>query len=59
MVVLAGATGVPGVGGLANKLDVATNAALAPVVDRFLPDSFEKLPESTFGERYKQSTGTT
>ena len=29
------------------------NASLAPVVDRFLPDMFEKLPEATFGERYK------
>jgi hypothetical protein len=26
-------------GGLTNKLDAATNAALAPIVDRFLPDS--------------------
>jgi hypothetical protein len=32
--------------------DAATNAALAPVVDRFLPGSFEKLPEAAFGERY-------
>ena len=30
----AGATGVTIIGGLANKLDTATNAALAPVVGR-------------------------
>jgi hypothetical protein len=46
-VVRAGATGVPIIGGLANKLDA--------VVDRFLPDSFETLPEATFGERYKRA----
>jgi hypothetical protein len=27
------------IGGLANKLDAATNAAVAPIVDRFLPDN--------------------
>jgi hypothetical protein len=37
------------------RLDAATNAALAPIVDRFLPDTFEKLPEATFGERYKHA----
>jgi hypothetical protein len=35
--------------------DAATNAALAPVVDRFLPGGFEKLPEAAFGERYKHA----
>jgi hypothetical protein len=40
-VVRACATGVPIIGGLANKLDAATNAALTAVVDRFLPDTFE------------------
>jgi hypothetical protein len=49
------AEGVPILGGLANKLDAATNAALAPIADRFLPDSFEKLPEATFGERYQHA----
>jgi hypothetical protein len=38
-VVRAGATGVPIIGGLANKHDAATNAAVAPIVDRFLPDN--------------------
>lgn len=46
------ARGVPILGGALNKLDAATNAALAPVVDPLLPDSFDKLPEKTFGERY-------
>jgi hypothetical protein len=33
----------------------ATNAAAAPVVDRFLPDTFEKPPDATFVERYKNA----
>ena len=51
----AAATGVPILGGLSNKIDAAINAALAPVVDPMLPDSFQKLPESTFGERYQHA----
>ena len=46
------ATGVPILGGLVNKADAATNALLAPYLDRFLPDDYEKLPEGTFAERY-------
>ncbi|WP_189635621.1 hypothetical protein [Rhizobium grahamii] len=49
------ATGVPIVGGLLNRLDAATNATLAPVVDPLLPDSFQKLPGDTWGERYDQA----
>ncbi|EJK83531.1 hypothetical protein [Rhizobium sp. AP16] len=49
------ATGVPIIGGLLNKMDAATNAALAPIVDPMLPDSFQKLPGETFADRYKQA----
>lgn len=49
------ARGVPIVGGALNKLEAATNAALAPAIDPLLPDSFEKLPEKTFGERYQHA----
>lgn len=49
------ARGVPIVGGALNKLNAATNAALAPVVDPLLPDTFDKLPEPTFGARYKHA----
>jgi len=38
------ATGVPIIGGVLNRLDAATNATLAPLIDPLLPDSFEKLP---------------
>jgi len=51
----AGARGVPILGGLLNKADAATNAALAPVVDPLLPDSFQKLKGKTFSERYSQA----
>jgi hypothetical protein len=51
----AAARGVPIIGGLLNKADAATNAALAPVVDPLLPDSFQKLPGKTFGDRYQQA----
>lgn len=50
--VRAAGTGVPIVGGLLNKADAATDAALAPIVDPLLPDSMQKLPEKTFGGRY-------
>jgi len=49
------ARGVPIVGGLLNKANAATNAVLAPVVDPLLPESFQKLPGQTFGERYQQA----
>ncbi|PYE88767.1 hypothetical protein [Phyllobacterium leguminum] len=48
-------TGIPVLGGLLNKLDAATNATLAPVVDPLLPDDFQKLPGETWGERYNQA----
>lgn len=51
----AAATGVPIIGGLLNKADAATNAALAPLIDQFLPDSYEKLPGKTWSERYDQA----
>jgi hypothetical protein len=48
------ATGVPIIGGLLNRADAATNAALAPALNRFF-DEKDQLPESTFGERYAHS----
>ncbi|KAA0698545.1 hypothetical protein DTW90_12115 [Neorhizobium sp. P12A] len=49
------ATGVPIIGGLLNKLDAATNATLAPAVDPVLPDSFQKLPEQNWNDRYQHA----
>jgi hypothetical protein len=48
------ATGVPVIGGLINRADAATNAALAPALNRFF-DAKDQLPEQTFGERYAHS----
>jgi len=48
------ATGVPIVGGLLNKANAATNAALAPVLNPLF-DEKDQLPESTWGERYAHS----
>src|ERR1700744_398245 len=48
------ATGVPVVGGLLNKADAATNAALAPVLNPLFDDK-NKLKGDTFGERYANS----
>ncbi|MEJ5081048.1 hypothetical protein [Ochrobactrum sp. MYb379] len=48
-------TGVPILGGLLNKMDAATNATLAPLIDPLLPDSFQKLPGNSWDERYKQA----
>lgn len=53
--VRAAASGVPIAGGLVNKAEAATNALLAPLLDRYLPDSMEKLPEGSFGERYRHA----
>jgi len=47
-------TGVPIIGGLLNKSDAATNAALAPALNGFF-DEKDQLPEATFGERYAHS----
>ncbi|WP_342711502.1 hypothetical protein AAFG13_06580 [Bradyrhizobium sp. B124] len=48
------ATGVPIVGGALNKLDAATNAALAPLLNRFFaPD--DQLQGETFHDRYENS----
>ncbi|WP_051321098.1 hypothetical protein [Rhizobium mesoamericanum] len=49
------ATGVPIIGGALNKLDAATNATLAPIIDPLLPDSFQKLPGNSWEERYNQA----
>lgn len=49
------ARGTLGIGSYLDELDAATNATLAPLVDPFLPDSFEKLPGQTWGERYDQA----
>jgi hypothetical protein len=48
------ARGVPIIGGLLNKADAATNAALAPALNPLFPEK-EQLKGKTFGERYKQS----
>lgn len=49
------ATGIPIVGGLLNKMDAAFNATLAPAVDPMLPDSFQKLPEQNWIDRYQHA----
>lgn len=46
--------GVPVLGGLLNKADAATNAALAPVLNPLF-DQKDQLAEQTFGERYAHS----
>jgi hypothetical protein len=50
----AAARGVPVVGGLLNKANAATNAALAPVLNPLF-DEKNQLPEGSFGERYAHS----
>lgn len=47
--------GVLGVGSYLDELDAATNATLAPVVDPLLPDSFEKLPQENWSDRYDKA----
>lgn len=54
-VVRSAATGVPIVGGVLNKMNAATNAALAPVVEPFLSKGPDTLDQPTFGERYSKS----
>ncbi|MBW9053463.1 hypothetical protein [Rhizobium mesosinicum] len=49
------ATGVPIIGGALNRLDAATNATLAPLIDPILPDGFQKLEGGTWDERYHQA----
>lgn len=44
--------GVLGVGSYLDEANAATNAALAPLIDPLLPDSFQKLPQDSFGGRY-------
>jgi hypothetical protein len=48
------ATGVPILGGLLNKADAATNAALAPVLNPLF-DAKDQLQGDTFGDRYAKS----
>ncbi len=48
------ATGVPIIGGLLNKADAATNAALAPVLNPLFGEK-DQLQGDTFGERYQKS----
>lgn len=48
------ATGVPLIGGLLNKADAATNAALAPVLNPLF-DEEDRLNEPTWSERYAHS----
>lgn len=47
-------TGVPIIGGTLNKVDAATNAALAPALNSFFDDK-DQLNEPTFSERYAHS----
>lgn len=56
-VVRATATGVPVVGGVLNKLNAATNAALAPVVEPFLTPSENDISRdgAGFAERFRRS----
>lgn len=53
-VVRSTATGVPIVGGLLNKLDAATNATLAPMLNRFF-DPQHQLSEENWSDRYAHS----
>lgn len=53
-VVRSAASGVPIVGGLLNKAEAATNAALAPVLNPLF-DKKDQLSEPSFGERYAHS----
>ena len=48
------ATGVPIIGGLLNRMDAATNAALAPVLNPLF-DEKNQLKEPTFAGRYAHS----
>lgn len=54
-VVRSTASGVPIIGGLLNKANAATNAALAPVIEPFLDKGPDTLDQPTFGERYQKS----
>ena len=56
-VVRAAATGVPLVGGVLNKLNAATNATLAPVVEPFLAPSSSDISRrgETWRERFAKS----
>lgn len=51
------ATGVPVVGGVLNKLNAATNATLAPVVEPFLEPSENDISRKgeTWAQRYRKS----
>lgn len=54
-VVRSAASGVPIIGGLLNKANAATNAALAPAIEPFLTKGPDTLDQPTFGERYQKS----
>jgi hypothetical protein len=47
-------SGIPVLGGLLNKADAATNAALAPILNPLF-DTKDQLAEPTWGERYAHS----
>lgn len=49
------AEGIPIAGGAIKYLNAATNATLAPIVDPLLPDSYDKLKEPTWGERFSHA----
>lgn len=48
------ATGVPIIGGMLNKMDAATNAALAPVLNPLFSKQ-DQLQGDTFSDRYKNA----
>ena len=56
-VVRSAATGVPIIGGLLNKANAATNAALAPFVEPFMGPSEQDISRNgeSYGERYRKS----
>src|SRR5258708_6748211 len=53
-VVRSAASGVPMIGGVLNRANAATNAALAPILNPLF-DKKDQLSEPTFGERYAHS----
>lgn len=53
-VVRSSASGVPIVGGVLNKMEAATNATLAPVLNRLFEEK-DRLAEPTWSERYAHS----
>lgn len=47
--------GVLGLGSYLDEMDAATNATLAPIIDPLLPDSYQKLPQENWQQRYDKA----